>query len=110
MDHVWRGGEDPETPLETFQREIVKEETGLTDIKHFREYDIDETRYGITPKPTIGPVHFISARYDGNNRKLSLGEGAGYSLWSEPELDLLEGRSFPYVLEAIRDFYASLKS
>ncbi|MEK6914056.1 MAG: NUDIX hydrolase [Nanoarchaeota archaeon] len=105
-------GEIGEDPMETFYREVVKEETGLEnlcEINLFRNVYIDETKYGVTHKPSKGPCYFYSARFDGDLNKIRLGEGAGFSIWAEEELKLIENITFPYVFEVIKNFYDSLR-
>ena len=101
-------GEAGEDPLEAFHREVCREETGLEglfDIELFKEIELDETKYGIYHKPSKGPCYFYSARFDGNLSKIRLGEGAGFSVYAEQELDLIKDNTFPYVFEVIEDFY-----
>jgi ADP-ribose pyrophosphatase YjhB (NUDIX family) len=104
-------GNHGESPLDAFRREVVKEETGLEglfNIKLFEEIELDETKYGITHKPSKGLCYFYSARFDGNLSKIRLGEGAGFSVFAEQELDLIKDNTFPYVFEVIENFYYSL--
>jgi len=107
-------GKSGETPEEAFHREVIKEETGLdglTDINLAEKYFIDERNFGITHNPSIGLCFFYSARFDGDKSKLRLGEGAGFSVFAESELEKhVEGNCFPYVYDVIQRFYASLKS
>ena len=101
-----------ETPIEAFDREVCMEETGLEDlldIKLFKIIDIDETKYGITHKPSKGSCHFFECKFDGNLSKIKLREGAGFSVFDEKELKQIENNSFPYVFEIIKRFYDSLR-
>lgn len=105
-------GEEGEEPIEAFNREVIKEETGLEnllDIKLFETINIDETKYGITHKPSKGPCHFFECKFDGNLSKIRFGEGAGFSVFAEEELKQIENNSFPYVFEIIKKFYDSLR-
>lgn len=101
-----------EEPIEAFNREIIKEETGLEnllDIKIFETINIDESKYGITYKPSKGLCHFFECKFDGNLSKIRLGEGAGFSVFAEHELKQIENNNFPYVFEVIKRFYDSLR-
>lgn len=101
-----------EKPIEAFNREVVKEETGLEnllDVKLFETLEIDESNYGITHKPSKGPCHFFECKFDGKLNKIKLNEGAGFSVFSEQELDQIKINSFPYVFEVIKRFYDSLR-
>jgi ADP-ribose pyrophosphatase YjhB (NUDIX family) len=105
-------GNNDENPIEAFYREVCKEETGLeslTHVKLFETVHIDESKLGVTYRPSKGPCHFFRARFDGKLDKIKLREGAGFSTYSQEELRLIENNTFPYVFEVIKRFYDSLR-
>lgn len=106
--------EKDESPRQALEREVVTEETGivLSNIKLFGTLFIDESRYGKygKPNPSRGPDYFFSARFDGDLSKISLKEGAGFSVFHEKELPSIKGRTFYYVYEAIQKFYGALRA
>src|SRR3989344_5261525 len=116
--------ETEKTPLDALLRE-VREETGvhkvndegkqeyvegtglnLFDVKLFERSYIDESKYGDfgQPNPSLGFCDYFAARFDGDLSKIVLGEGAGFSLWSERELPIIKDTTFTYVYEVIQRF------
>ncbi|MEK6872940.1 MAG: NUDIX hydrolase [Nanoarchaeota archaeon] len=76
-----------EYPLETIVREI-KEENGLelTDIKLFElQPFVDYSKFG-DPIERKGFVYYFGSRFDGNLKKVRIGEGAGFSVFDREEL------------------------
>ncbi|MBS3093933.1 NUDIX hydrolase [Candidatus Pacearchaeota archaeon] len=81
------GMKDGEGLEDTFLREM-REENGLllTYIAHFEsQIFFDETKFG-DPLRREGVVHYFSARFDGDLKKVKIGEGAGFSLFDKDEL------------------------
>lgn len=101
-----------EVPIEALVREM-REENGLilTDIALFESQSFsDETKFG-DPIRRQGIVHYFSARFDGDLKKVRIGEGAGFSIFDKAELikynklDLI----VPYNYEVIERFMDSSK-
>ena len=101
-----------ETIYEGIHREIEIEETGLSleEITFFDSISLDERKYMIQVDPSIGNCFFYSARFNGDLSKISLREGAGFSLWHPDELPQIREKTFPYVYEVLERFYQQLHS
>lgn len=106
------GGVKPgETLTNTLLREMM-EENGLilTDIALFESQSFsDETKFG-DPIKRQGIVHYFSARFDGDIKKIKIGEGAGFSIFDKPELYRYNelGLIVPYNFEVIDRFISSI--
>ena len=105
------GLKEGETPVNTLIREM-REENGLTlsDIALFESQSFcDETKYG-EPTRRQGIVHYFSARFDGDLKKIKFGEGAGFSIFDKPELYRYNelGLIVPYNFEVIDRFISSI--
>ena len=90
----------------------MSEENGLilTDIIIFDSQEFsDITKFG-EPVTRQGTVHYFGARFDGDLKKVRIGEGAGFSVFDRDELVRYNklGLIVPYNYEVIKRFIGSL--
>ena len=105
------GMKDSEDPKTTLLREM-REENGLEffDVELFEsQIFYDESQIG-PKKRREGLVHYFSARFDGDLKKIKFGEGSGFSIFDKPELYKYNklGLIVPYNYEVIERFMNSL--
>ena len=84
------GVEDGESPEEAFRREIQEElSVKLEDIVLFKTYNFKKEVEA--DNSDIEKIFFIfSARFNGTNREIRLGEGAGFAFFTAEELSTLK--------------------
>ena len=105
------GGVKPgEETIETLLREI-REENGLilTNIALFESQNFsDKTKFGEEVRRE-GVVHYFCAQFDGDLKKVRIGEGAGFSVFDKNELAKYSqlGLIVPYNYEVIERFMNS---
>ena len=91
----------------------MKEENELilTDVAFFEcRYFSEETKFG-DPVRREGNVHYFSARFDGDLKKIRIGEGSGFSIFDREELIRYNklGLIIPHNYEVIEMFYKNLE-
>lgn len=108
------GGVEEGESLESALVREIDEETGLSlsDIKYFMEQSFSEQTKQGPFKKRSGTIHYFSAKFDGDLSMIVLGEGAGFSIFDERELDGYNdlGIVVPKNYEAIKEFYESLRA
>ena len=109
------GMKNGESSLECLVREVKNEsELVLSDIKLFSIRKFSEVAR-VGPRKDVlkrqGKANYFAARFNGDLSKISVGEGAGFSVFDEEEIARYNqlGLVIPYLYEAIAQFYKEIK-